>query len=203
MATYTELEKLYRQQIADIRQQQKEYIPKNLAQLKERFLPNIIKTQEQIKYYSAQDPAAGYGDVIESLRSQEESWQRRYEEAEARLLDRYQEFDTRTTKRLESIYGQLSSDKFRKNLRLEKLEAATQEKKAEAAKVAAEREAAAAKFKQQQEASVREEAERKAGRARARTGGSRAAARPMLSAARMSPEQTMAPEQTLGTFMPK
>jgi len=66
------------------------------------------------------------------------------------------------------------------------------------AKAAAEQE----KMRQEKEVMQREEGERQAARFRAR-GGGRAGARPMLATARMAPQQTMAPGQTLGTFMPK
>jgi hypothetical protein len=112
-----------------------------------------------------------------------------------------QDFVSRRTKSIESFQARMEAPAFQQGLEYEKQQIRTKQAEAEVARVAEQRKAEAEKFRMQQEGFQREEAERQASRFRAR--GSRGASRPMLSAARMAPEQTMAPAQTLGAFMSK
>lgn len=123
--------------------------------------------------------------------------------------DRVQEYEQRWKDVSQRIDERLASAEASYEKKLakqeERIDSPIYQRRLSEAQLKETREKAAAaqeKMRQEQEVMQREEGERQAARFRAR-GGGRAGARPMLATARMAPQQTMAPGQTLGTFMPK
>lgn len=174
-----------------------------------------ISAQDLFKYGFANDPRELYQTESTKLKADYDEriadWRARLEQGRQRgasenffnMLDRqyetiqqqrdraFERLDQRVQRQEEILETRLSSPSIQRRV----LERKTQEMQAQAAE-------AAEKRRQESEVMQRESAERQASRFRAR-GSARAGARPMLSAARMAPQQTMAPEQTLGAFMPK
>jgi hypothetical protein len=183
-----------------------------------------ITLEDLVKYGFAEDPNVFLQTERSRLKSEYDqqlaNWQTSVNQARERgasdrlfaSLDR--QYDRITQRRqndfdrLEQRYDTLAS---RVESRLESpvfqrkvMEQKTREVEQQRAEQARQAAAAAEQRRQEAEGMQREQAERQAGRFRARAaGGARQSLRPMLSAARMAPEQTMAPGQTLGTFMPK
>jgi len=135
---------------------------------------------DRVRYYM------GKGNE-EKVKQLETRWSELEQKLDARLNTTQERYDRELERQQEDI----NSPIYRKRLSEAQLKE-TREKAAVAQE----------KMRQEQEVMQREEGERQAARFRAR-GGGRAGARPMLATARMAPQQTMAPGQTLGTFMPK
>lgn len=183
-----------------------------------------ITLEDLVKYGYAEDPNA----FLQSEKSridaefdqQMSQWRSNLEQAKQRgasdrLLASFERQYDRMMTRKENAYNRMESQFDRLTQRVEErlespvfqrkvLQAQTQELQAQREEQAREQAAVAERQRQEREGMQREEAERQAGRFRARAfGGGRGVARPMLSAARMSPEQSLAPSQSLGAFMPK
>lgn len=183
-----------------------------------------ITLQDLIKYGFAEDPNTFLQSERTRLTSEYDQqlaeWRTRVDQAKAgnardavfasldRQYDRITQRKQNDFDRMEQRYdtlvsrveSQLESPVFQRKVMAEKTKEVEQQR-AEQSRQAA---AAAEKRRQEAEGMQREQAERQAGRFRARAaGGARQSLRPMLSTARMAPQQTMAPEQTLGAFMAK
>lgn len=200
--SYLAQQKAFQKQIDQMQSEIDNYYETGKARIAEVYRPRLEQYQGALDNAKnpqfGRDPDEGRIAVaqrrVQSLMEQQD---RAIQGLEAKAED----FMSRRTKSIESLQARMDAPVFQQGLEYEKQQIRTQQAEAEVARVAEQRRAEAEKFRMQQEGSQREEAERQASRFRAR--GSRGASRPMLSAARMAPEQTMAPAQTLGAFMPK
>ena len=195
-------QKAFQKEIDRMQQEMDSYYEVGKQRITEAYRPRLEQYQGALE--NARNPQFGR-DVNEERVANAERRVRSVMEQQARAIEgldaKAEDFMARRTKSIESFKARIDNPVFQQGLETERAEIRTRQAQAEAARVAEQRKAEAEKFRLQQEGFQREEAERQASRFRAR--GSRGANRPMLSAARMAPEQSLAPSQSLGAFMPK
>lgn len=197
MAKTLELLQQYQDRIAGLRSEIDNYYTTETARIDAGYMPRIQDFERKLKSAREsknQNLIQFYDKVLSSTQQQRES-------AIQRMEDRSGSFSERKMRQIDYVQSLIDDPSFQAAIERERSQIATEQARAETAKVAEQRRVAAEQARVEREVSQREQAERQAGRFRAR--GSRGASRPMLSAARMAPEQTMAPAQTLGAFMPK
>lgn len=197
MAKTLELLQQYQDRIAGLRSEIDNYYTTETARIDAGYMPRIQDFEQKLKdarKNKNQNLVQFYDKMLSSTQQKRES-------ALKMVEDRSGSFSERRMKQIDYVQGLIDEPSFQSAIERERAQIATEQARAETAKVAEQRRVAAEQARVEREVSQREQAERQAGRFRAR--GSRAAGRPMLSAARMSPEQSLAPSQSLGAFMPK
>lgn len=197
MASYLQRQKELQQRIAETRAEIDNYYANQRARFEQAYLPRI----ESFRSKLAEAEERNNPNLVQFYRENIESQQEKLESAYQMIEDRAESFAQKRMERIDYLNRLMDDPAFEAGVERERAQVAAQQAQAEAAKIAEQRRVAAEQARVEREVSQREQAERQAGRFRAR--GSRAAGRPMLSAARMSPEQLLAPSQSLGAFMPK
>lgn len=196
MATFAEQQASYLRRIEEAKQAQEAFIPAAMEKVRGMYEPRIQKYRDQI---ASLEKLGVDTSLPEQMLAQTIKY---YDRDLVKIDQQFEKFVNEQDALIARYESKLDAPRFKQNLQREQIAEKAQQAQVETARIAQQRQDEAERFRREREASVREEAERKASSFRARTGGSRAAARPMLSAARMSPEQTLSPMQTLGTFMP-
>lgn len=179
-----------------------------------------ITVQDMIRFGLVQDPKAYlesetkkwndyYNEQIASQRqrietaSSDEMYNRAYERLD-QIVERREQQVSRINQRYEDLLKKQDAaleSPVLMTVARQRLETELNQQREQMRK---EQAAIAEQQRREREGMQREQAERESGRSRARrAGGGRITGRPLLSAARMAPEQTMAPQQTLGAFMAK